>query len=565
MLGEEYLVFIEVKYCFDMTFHVGSPFNYFFPLDDDLYDFYDIVSERLLFYLDLYNIKLKEVVHVEITLRRIVKLPFTEFRLDENSAQHISPIGTKFLLGVFSKTFRRNYTTKREADKKIIKRAVGNFVKGVIYNKFEGVNFRDYTILMNFVLNFDENIKISPQSISNIKFRQLPFKPLIMTWEVERFISYIKLTFPNFKSEWLFVKARGNMSISLYKPQILSLISINSSNINNIEKSSLGKSNSVNVDSSINPLKRKSRANFLIKTKSTLNDLYAVFIYYYTLYWSPNALAYMLLLYMLSTLLISNISLFMFNLYLSDIWVSDLGWKYYYNDVVNYKEPDMPGYIQPDVVTPDVIKDSTEKDVKLETKPFIRKCFAMLDFNNLTYYPSQFQPYNLPTVISTDNGIDNAIASNNTTTDVVLKVNISLDGSNPGIYNQSDVHSPTGLVPSDSSISIPSATPVVSVTPVVTETSVPSVTPIAPLTPVVSVTPPATLIPYDSPVNLPPTVDTPFTFQMPSDVEMVGISQHRISELVDILEANDVVRMEYISQIKAMEARLADNDLIMFN
>lgn len=61
----------------------------------------------------------------------------------------------------------------------------GNFLKGVVYVKFEGVVFKDYTLLINFILNFDEHIKISPKSISNIKNRKLPYKYITMTFEIE--------------------------------------------------------------------------------------------------------------------------------------------------------------------------------------------------------------------------------------------------------------------------------------------------------------------------------------------------------------------------------------------
>jgi len=45
---------------------------------------------------------------------------------------------------------------------------------------------------MNFILGFDQSIKITHQSISNTKARNLPFKPLILTPDIEKFISYLK-------------------------------------------------------------------------------------------------------------------------------------------------------------------------------------------------------------------------------------------------------------------------------------------------------------------------------------------------------------------------------------
>jgi hypothetical protein len=43
-----------------------------------------------------------------------------------------------------------------------------NFLKGVLQNKFPlegGVSFKDYVILKEFLLNYDNSIKISSQSI----------------------------------------------------------------------------------------------------------------------------------------------------------------------------------------------------------------------------------------------------------------------------------------------------------------------------------------------------------------------------------------------------------------
>lgn len=75
------------------------------------------------------------------------------------------------ILGVKSSIFSRSYTTYSRLDKvnnKILIRAVGNFLKGVLNVGFEGVIFKDYTILSNFILNFYKNIKITAQSLSNI-------------------------------------------------------------------------------------------------------------------------------------------------------------------------------------------------------------------------------------------------------------------------------------------------------------------------------------------------------------------------------------------------------------
>lgn len=159
----------------------------------------------------------------------------------------------------------------------------------------------------------------------------------------------------------------------------------------------------------------------------------------------------------------------MYNLHLGDIWVSDVGFEYH-KGVVNYKAPEMPGYIQPEVVTPSEIKTYTETDVKLETKSFIGKWLAKLDFNNLTYYPSKFQPYTFPSVINID---DNIVYVNGIAYDNTIKVDISLGGNSSGVSNQTGDQSSTVLSPN-------STTFVPSVAPVTPTISIPSVAPVTP-------------------------------------------------------------------------------------
>lgn len=91
------------------------------------------------------------------------------------------------------------------------------------------MGFKDYTLLRNFILNFDNNIKITPQSIYNIKNRKLVYKPVRLTSGVIRFYKYINLEFPDFKLEWLFYLPPSNKELSLvrYQNKNLSLIKFN--------------------------------------------------------------------------------------------------------------------------------------------------------------------------------------------------------------------------------------------------------------------------------------------------------------------------------------------------
>jgi hypothetical protein len=85
-----------------------------------------------------------------------------------------------------------------------LKRAVGNFIKGVIHGRFPHIYFQDHASLIFFLHNFNPDLNYSPQALSNVKSRELKFKPLEMTSEIQLFIIYIQKRFPHFKDEWLF-------------------------------------------------------------------------------------------------------------------------------------------------------------------------------------------------------------------------------------------------------------------------------------------------------------------------------------------------------------------------
>lgn len=83
-------------------------------------------------------------------------------------------------------------------------RAVRNFIKGAVHRKFPGVVFEDYVTLIYFLKKFDPNLRISPQSISNLKTRKLVFSNIRNTERIGDFLDYIKEHFPGFQDEWLF-------------------------------------------------------------------------------------------------------------------------------------------------------------------------------------------------------------------------------------------------------------------------------------------------------------------------------------------------------------------------
>jgi len=88
---------------------------------------------------------------------------------------------------------------KVNLDKKFLDRAIYNFIKGVINNKYKGVVFfEDYYSLIRFIQEFDSNFEISTQSLSNFKKRKVVLKSVFYNEEVLRFYEHIKKLFPLF-------------------------------------------------------------------------------------------------------------------------------------------------------------------------------------------------------------------------------------------------------------------------------------------------------------------------------------------------------------------------------
>lgn len=83
----------------------------------------------------------------------------------------------------------------------LYKRAIGNFLKAVIHNKIQNIQFKDNISIIFFINSFDKNIKISYQRLYNIKTRAVIFKPITNTKKIIKFIDYIKIHFPQFNEQ----------------------------------------------------------------------------------------------------------------------------------------------------------------------------------------------------------------------------------------------------------------------------------------------------------------------------------------------------------------------------
>jgi len=110
------------------------------------------------------------------------------------------------------RVFEYNQRTSVKIDKKYKNYsdiAIRNFIKG-IYSKppiYSGIaqSFKDYSSLIAFIKDFDTKVKISKQSISNLKNRKIINKQVPKTDETISFVNYIKKKFPDF-NESLFYK-----------------------------------------------------------------------------------------------------------------------------------------------------------------------------------------------------------------------------------------------------------------------------------------------------------------------------------------------------------------------
>ena len=85
--------------------------------------------------------------------------------------------------------------------------AVRNFIKGYLAKEpcfgLSGNEFKSYKELMSFIYGFEsaKDIKLSKQSISNLKHRKIIFKPVLKTVETLTFTAYLKNKIPNFRDD----------------------------------------------------------------------------------------------------------------------------------------------------------------------------------------------------------------------------------------------------------------------------------------------------------------------------------------------------------------------------
>lgn len=86
--------------------------------------------------------------------------------------------------------------------------AVVHFVKMLLSDKpqFSGMMgvFTNYNDIVNYIHAFDNSVKISKQSISNLRNRKIIQKQIPKNEDTLRFVEYIKIKFPDFREEFFF-------------------------------------------------------------------------------------------------------------------------------------------------------------------------------------------------------------------------------------------------------------------------------------------------------------------------------------------------------------------------
>jgi hypothetical protein len=86
--------------------------------------------------------------------------------------------------------------------------AVRNFIKFYFFNpsalSLNGKEFENYNAIIKFVNEFDPKFRISKNSLSNLKNRNLIYKPVPRTKDTEDFVNYIKTKLPYFNESSFF-------------------------------------------------------------------------------------------------------------------------------------------------------------------------------------------------------------------------------------------------------------------------------------------------------------------------------------------------------------------------
>ena len=97
----------------------------------------------------------------------------------------------------------RTYTiTQYISNDLSLKRVILNFIKGAAKNKFENIQLDNYSLLLDFLRDFDKKIYFSKQNFSHHKRSNLGrFELYRLNPKVNKFLEYMKENYPHFKEE----------------------------------------------------------------------------------------------------------------------------------------------------------------------------------------------------------------------------------------------------------------------------------------------------------------------------------------------------------------------------
>lgn len=151
--------------------------------------------------------------------KRLIILPeelentidFSDILLDSKPVSNSEYSRVLRFLSKFNKQSLYNKQTSSSSGsiyRSYLELAVRNFIKGLLSNpqKFNlNTEVTSYSDLIKFVKDFDNEIKITKQSISNLKNRQIIFKTVPRTKETLKFIDYVKEKYKDFDDESFFV------------------------------------------------------------------------------------------------------------------------------------------------------------------------------------------------------------------------------------------------------------------------------------------------------------------------------------------------------------------------
>jgi hypothetical protein len=111
----------------------------------------------------------------------------------------------------FNLPYQRNSSkSKNTSYKSYLNIAIRNFIKGYLAKEprfgLKGTEIKSYKDIMSFISGFEpaKDVKLSKQSISNLKHRRMVFKPVIKTKDTLTFANFVKEKIPDFSLELFF-------------------------------------------------------------------------------------------------------------------------------------------------------------------------------------------------------------------------------------------------------------------------------------------------------------------------------------------------------------------------